>query len=42
MGNSSMSKMTEILRMSYKENEMVIRRKKKFVFFFLNKICITL
>ena len=34
MGNSSMSKMTEILRMSYKENEMVIRRKKKFVFFF--------
>ena len=41
MGNSSMSKMTEVLRMGYKENEMVIRRKKKFVFF-LNKSCITL
>ena len=29
-----MSNMTEVLRMGYKENEMVIRRKKKFVFFF--------
>lgn len=34
MGNKSMSNMTEVLRMGYKENEMVIHGKKKFVFFF--------
>lgn len=33
MGSSSMSNMTEVLRMGYKENEMVIRGRKSLSFF---------